>query len=102
MEPTNEAITKQLRTVIDPEVNLNIVDMGLVYGVTVSGPTITVDMTLTTPGCPMRSYMENSVVEALSDFDGIEIVDVNIVWDPVWTPDKIDKDALDRLNRGEY
>lgn len=101
MDLSEEKIRQSLRGVIDPEVNLNIVDMGLVYGVTVDGSRISVEMTLTTPGCPMRTYMEESVTAALSALEGVEEVRVEIVWFPPWSPDKIDREVLEQLNQGE-
>ncbi len=99
MELSKEIILQHLKNVIDPEVNLNIVDLGLVYGVDIQDQIVTVEMTLTTQGCPMRTYMEEGVAAALADVEGVQEVKVNIVWTPPWTPDKINPEALDQLNR---
>lgn len=100
-EQLEELIIQKLREVIDPEVNLNVVDMGLIYGLNLKDGTITVEMTLTTPGCPMKDYMRDAVHEALRELEGIKEVIVDFVWEPPWTPDKIDHEAIERMNRGE-
>ena len=79
-------IRQALRHVVDPELDCNIVDLGLVYGVAIDGAKITVTMTLTTPGCPMHESIAWGVQSALLDLDGVEEVDVQLVWDPPWTP----------------
>lgn len=99
MELSEEKILQRLRSVIDPEVNLNIVDMGLVYGLAIEGRTIAVEMTLTTPGCPMKDYMQNAVNGALGDLEGVDDVKIEFVWSPPWSPDKIDRAAIERLNQ---
>lgn len=101
MELSKEKIMRSLRTVIDPEVNLNIVDMGLIYGVELDGSTVNINMTLTTQGCPMKDYMRNSVDAALGSMDGVGNINIEFVWDPPWSPDKIDYEAIERLNNGE-
>ena len=76
-----------LRTVFDPEIPVNIYEMGLIYRVDVVDDTVAqVEMTLTSPGCPVAGTMPVMVQEALIQVDGITRVDVNIVWDPQWTP----------------
>lgn len=83
----DEAIILQaLRQVIDPELDCNIVDLGLVYNIAINGTKITVTMTLTTPGCPMHESIAWGVECALLDLEGVEKADVQIVWDPPWTP----------------
>lgn len=75
-----------LREVIDPEIGVNIVDLGLIYGIRLESGTAKVDMSLTTPGCPLSAYMEDSVGRVLSHTPGIEAVDLQIVWEPAWSP----------------
>ncbi|HEX6616201.1 MAG TPA: metal-sulfur cluster assembly factor [Gemmatimonadales bacterium] len=89
--PTPETVRKALRAVKDPELNLNIVDIGLVYGTDVS-PTgdVHVRMTLTSPGCPAGAEIIEDVKRVLSDLEGVEGVEVELVWEPYWTPDKMD------------
>ena len=75
-----------LRTVIDPELGCNIVDLGLVYDVTIAGAKVSVKMTLTTPGCPMHESIAYGVQMALLNLDDVDDAEVEIVWDPPWNP----------------
>ena len=79
-------ICETLRLVVDPELDCNIVDLGLVYGIAIHGAKVTVTMTLTTPGCPMHESIAWGVKSALLNLEGVDDVEVNIVWDPPWTP----------------
>jgi metal-sulfur cluster biosynthetic enzyme len=79
-------IREALRQVVDPELDCNIVDLGLVYGIAIAGSKVTVTMTLTTPGCPMHESIAWGVKSALLEFGNIEEVDVELVWDPPWIP----------------
>jgi metal-sulfur cluster biosynthetic enzyme len=96
---TQDFLLMQLSRVIDPEVGLNIVEMGLVYFVEEKGGVVRVEMTLTTPGCPMSSYMTQEVKAVLGQLSGIRDVEVEIVWSPPWSPDKIQPEALERLHQ---
>lgn len=96
MEQTKETILECLKSVIDPEVFMNIVDMGLVYDVIIEDQVVTVEMTLTTKGCPMREYMEESVGAAVSGLEGVKNVEVKIVWEPPWSPEKINREAINQ------
>jgi len=94
---TKDEILKVLRNVIDPEIGLNIVDLGFIYGVDVSGKSVKIRMTLTNPGCPMHSMFTHEVETALKTaFDDVK-VDVELVFDPPWTPERMSKDARKRL-----
>jgi metal-sulfur cluster biosynthetic enzyme len=88
--PSADQVKLALRKVKDPELNLNIVDLGLVYDVVVDGADVQVDMTLTSPGCPAGPQIMTDVERALEALPGIGAVSVNLVWDPFWTPDKIE------------
>jgi metal-sulfur cluster biosynthetic enzyme len=88
---TPESIRKALRGVKDPELNLNIVDIGLIYDITVSDDgDAHVTMTLTSPGCPAGPEIVGDVKRTVEDLDGIRSVEVEIVWEPYWTPEKMD------------
>jgi metal-sulfur cluster biosynthetic enzyme len=89
--PTVEAIRKAIRAVKDPELNLNIIDIGLVYDVAVdeSGD-VRIDMTLTSPGCPAGAEIIGEVKRVVGDMEGVRSVDVQLVWEPYWTPEKMD------------
>ncbi|HEX2635546.1 MAG TPA: metal-sulfur cluster assembly factor [Gemmatimonadales bacterium] len=89
--PTPETVRKALRTVKDPELNLNIIDIGLVYDIEVSAAgEVHIRMTLTSPGCPAGTEITDDVKAVVSDLEGVQGVEVELVWDPYWTPDKMD------------
>jgi metal-sulfur cluster biosynthetic enzyme len=79
-----------LRRVKDPELNLNIVDLGLVYDVRAAGRDVTVDMSLTSPGCPSGPEIMGEAEQQLRTLDGVAQVQVNLVWSPPWTPERIE------------
>lgn len=79
-----------LRKVKDPELGLNIVDLGLVYEILVEGTDIHVDMTLTSPGCPAGPQIMTDVENALKALPGVGEVELNLVWQPFWTPERIE------------
>ena len=82
-----------LREVIDPEIGINIVDLGLVYDVGLSGDGVAaIRMTLTTPGCPLGGYIDDEIHRILWATPGISDIDVRIVWDPPWDPDEMMSD----------
>lgn len=87
-----------LAHVVDPELHMNIVDLGLVYKIEVDGTSAHVEMTLTSPGCPFGPYLLHQVNEAASNVEGISEAQVDIVWDPPWGPDKMTEEA--RLELG--
>ena len=76
-----------LREVLDPDVMMNIVDLGLVYGVDIDGSNVTVTMTLTTPACPIGPHIMHNVEQEVEAVEGVEKVTVNLVWEPMWTPE---------------
>ncbi len=83
---TEETVLETLRQVIDPELGCNIVDLGLVYSVNISGGHVLVTMTLTTPGCPMHESISHGARSALLSLPDVTEADVEIVWDPPWHP----------------
>ena len=88
---TSETVRKALRAVKDPELNLNIIDIGLVYDVVVSeAGAVQVTMTLTSPGCPAGTEILDDVKRVVTDLDGVSGVEVELVWDPYWTPERMD------------
>ena len=89
--PSAEVARKALRAVKDPELGLNIIDIGLVYDVAVSDAGAAhVRMTLTSPGCPAGTEIMDDVRRTLADLEGITAVEVELVWDPYWTPERMD------------
>lgn len=85
-----DGVRLALRKVKDPELNLNIVDLGLVYEIAVDGGTATIDMSLTSPGCPAGPQIMSDVERAARTVEGVDDVKINLVWDPMWTPDRIE------------
>ena len=79
-----------LRRVKDPELNLNIVDLGLIYEVHVSGANVQIDMSLTSPGCPSGPEIMGEAEQQLRTIPGIGDVTMNLVWSPPWTPERIE------------
>lgn len=89
MADVRDAIWTALATVIDPELRLDIVTLGLVYGVEVDGDTATITYTLTTPGCPLERAITEGVRTAVSNVEGIRRVNTHVVWEPAWHPGMI-------------
>ena len=85
-----------LRQVVDPELDCNIVDLGLVYGIAIDGGKVTVLMTLTTRGCPMHESIAGGVKTALLNLEGVDDVAVNVVWDPPWSPARMSEYGRER------
>jgi len=89
-ELTEEAVRQALRQVKDPELDMNIIDLGLVYDVELAGGDVRVNMTLTSPGCPAGPMITNDAYRVLRALEGVKDVDIEIVWEPYWTPERMD------------
>ena len=87
--PTREQITKALDGVLDPELGMSVVDLGLVYDIAIVDGTVSILMTLTAPGCPVHDVMPDWIRRAVLAVPGVEGVDVRITFDPPWTPDRV-------------
>lgn len=87
---TEDQVKLALRRVKDPELNLNILDLGLVYEIRVDGNAVSVDMTLTSPGCPSGPEIMTDAERHLSAIPGVGEVAVNLVWSPFWSPERIE------------
>jgi metal-sulfur cluster biosynthetic enzyme len=79
-------VMETLRQIVDPEIGVNIVDLGLIYGVAITDGVVKVKMTLTTPGCPMHDSISWGVKNALMNLESVTDAEVEIVWDPPWDP----------------
>jgi len=95
---TEDAVRAALRQVDDPEVGMNVVDLGLVYRIAVTSERIDVDMTMTTPACPMGDMILDAAHEAIRDVapDDAQI-EVHLVWDPPWDPSKMSEQAREHF-----
>src|SRR5712692_5134698 len=94
---TEEQVYEVLRECYDPEIPVNIVDLGLVYGVKTENDVVNVTMTLTAPGCHMGAAISNEVQDKLLGLPGCRDANVELVWDPPWTPQKMSEEARKRL-----
>ncbi|MBA3467250.1 MAG: metal-sulfur cluster assembly factor [Gemmatimonadaceae bacterium] len=90
MSVSVDQVKLALRRVKDPDLNLNIVDLGLVYDVAVEGANVKVDMTLTSPACPSGPELMGNADKEVRAIPGVEDVQVNLVWAPFWTPEKME------------
>lgn len=97
---TEEQVLDALKQVVDPELGINIVDLGLVYDVAIEGPDVRVRMTLTTPGCPMHDSLVTGAERALGRLPGIVSAAVELVWAPPWNPNMILPEGLAAMRRG--
>ena len=87
---SEDQVKLALRRVKDPDLQLNIVDLGLVYGIAVDGSTVKIDMTLTSPACPSGPELMTNAEKEVTTLPGVEKVEVNLVWMPFWTPEKME------------
>jgi metal-sulfur cluster biosynthetic enzyme len=95
---TRDDVREGLKSVYDPEIGINIVDLGLVYDADVAdNGDVLVTMTLTSLGCPLGPVIVQEVQGALKDFEGVGEVDVKLVWSPPWTPELMSEEAKDEL-----
>ncbi len=89
-----EVVYEALRSVIDPEIGLDVVTLGLVYDVTVEGDAVRVRFSLTTPGCPMGTVIQGGILRAVSAVPGVARVEPDLVWEPRWHPGMAKEGAL--------
>ncbi|HVU27130.1 MAG TPA: metal-sulfur cluster assembly factor [Verrucomicrobiae bacterium] len=96
------AVLETLHQIIDPEIGVNIVDLGLIYGVGIADGMVRVKMTLTTPGCPMHDSISWGVKNALLQLEGVDDAEVEIVFDPPWHPSLMSEQARIALRVGNF
>lgn len=100
MQQLVEKIMENLKFVLDPELNINVVDLGLIYGVEMLGERVAkITMTLTTPGCPLHDSIVSGVKYCIEGMEEIDTAEVELTWAPAWSPDKM-TDAGKRLLQG--
>jgi metal-sulfur cluster biosynthetic enzyme len=95
--PDQALIYEKLKQIYDPEVGINIVDMGLIYSLDIAENKVEITMTLTSPGCPAGPQILSQVDSQVKTLDGIEDVDIKVVWSPPWSPDMLSEEARDQL-----
>ena len=89
-----EAVIEAMKTVFDPEIPVNIYELGLIYGFTIAeNGGVKADMSLTAPGCPVAGDLPGWVADAIAKVEGIGEVEVTLVWEPAWTPERMSEDA---------
>jgi metal-sulfur cluster biosynthetic enzyme len=90
---TAEDVEAALTNVIDPELGLDFVELGLIYGIEVTGGEVQVTFSLTSPGCPIGPQVSEQIEEFVGDLDGVDSVESTMVFTPPWTPDRMSEDA---------
>ena len=99
MNDLKEAIIKEIKKIYDPEIPVNIYELGLIYKIEIiEKKKVNIDMTLTTPNCPVAESLPKMVKNNILQIDGVSDVDLNLVWDPPWTKDKMSEAAKLELN----
>jgi metal-sulfur cluster biosynthetic enzyme len=98
--PTREQIIDALRVVEDPELGMDIVELGLLYDVEVDDSKVKVIYSLTSMGCPVGPMIEQEIRETVASMDGVDETEAELTWDPPWSPDKMSDDAKFMLGFG--
>jgi metal-sulfur cluster biosynthetic enzyme len=91
--PTKDEVVEARRAVEDPELGMDIVDLGLLYDVEIDGPKVKVIHSLTSMGCPAGPMIQEDIVNVASAVEGVEEVEIELTWEPPWTPDRMSDDA---------
>lgn len=94
---TEDQAREALKRIEDPEVGLNIVDLGLVYDIDIDGSTVNVKMTLTSPGCPVGPQLLGGAKLVLIELDEVEEANIELVWEPYWSPDRVNPEYREIL-----
>jgi metal-sulfur cluster biosynthetic enzyme len=92
-ELTQESVLKVLSEVYDPEIPIDIVNLGLIYGVDIEGSNVNIRMTMTAPGCPASAQIAGESKILVEEMPGVESVEIELVWDPPWDPSKMSEEA---------
>ena len=99
MSDLKEKVILEIKKIYDPEIPVNIYELGLIYNIGIDEKNkVNIDMTLTSPNCPVAESLPNSVKERVLKVDGVSDVDLNLVWDPPWDKDKMSEAAKLELN----
>jgi metal-sulfur cluster biosynthetic enzyme len=95
---TKEEVMQVLKTVDDPEVGVDVVNLGLIYGLDVEDDIVKIKMTMTTPNCPLTDWILFDVQKKVEKMEGAKECDIELIWEPPWTPDMISEEARKMLN----
>ena len=90
---TEQDIIKCIKTVMDPEIPVNLYDLGLIYKIKINENNVLIEMTLTNPNCPVAGQMPENVGKSIEHLEGLKSIDVNLVWEPIWNKDLMSEDA---------
>ncbi len=96
-ELTEERVLEVLSEVYDPEIPIDIVNLGLIYGIAIDGRNVVITMTMTAPGCPASTQIAGESKLMVEELDSVESVDIDIVWDPPWDPSKMSEEAQESM-----
>ncbi len=97
VEVTEDKILQVLSNVYDPEIPIDIVNLGLIYGIDIDGGNVRISMTMTAPGCPASTQIASESKFLVGEIPGVENVEIDLVWDPPWDPSKMSEEAQDSL-----
>ena len=98
MNDLKEKVISEIKKVYDPEIPVNIYELGLIYKIEINDKKVDIDMTLTSPNCPVADSLPKMVKNNILKIEGVSDVDLNLVWDPPWTKDKMSEAAKLELN----
>jgi FeS assembly SUF system protein len=99
MSELKEQVVSEIKKIYDPEIPVNIYELGLIYNIEIKEPKkVHIDMTLTSPNCPVAESLPKMVKDNILKLDGVDDVDLNLVWDPPWTKDKMSEASKLELN----
>ena len=99
MSDLKEKIISEIKKIYDPEIPVNIYELGLIYKIEIKGTKkVNINMTLTSPNCPVAESLPKMVKDNILKIEGVDVVDLNLVWDPPWTKDKMSEAAKLELN----
>ena len=90
---SEEEVVKCIKTVMDPEIPVNLYDLGLIYSIKIKENNVAIKMTLTNPNCPVAGQMPENVGKSIQHLDGLKSIEVSLVWDPPWSKDLMSEDA---------
>ncbi|MFP4232772.1 MAG: metal-sulfur cluster assembly factor [Candidatus Aenigmatarchaeota archaeon] len=94
---SEEDVMEKLEEIEDPDTKIDIVNMGFIYDVEVNGGEVDIEMTLTSPGCPMHKVFVDKVEKGVSELEGVESVEVDMVFNPPWSPERMSDEAKEEL-----